>query len=67
LIPFSVPIATHEDLGLNAKLETTDPASNSATELEQSLKSQTLTFLSFPPVTIKLPFGEVVTALIFPS
>jgi len=28
LIPFSVPIATHEDLGLKAKLETTDPASN---------------------------------------
>lgn len=67
MTPVSVPTAIQADLGLKAKAVTLDPASNSAWAFSQLLKSQTLTLLSFPPVTMKVPLGEVVKALMFPS
>jgi hypothetical protein len=66
LTPFSVAMATQDVLGLKERLVTMAPASNSAKGLLQSLKSQTLTFLSLPPVTMKVPLGEVVMALMLP-
>jgi hypothetical protein len=65
--PTSVPIAIQWHLGLKARQLTEDPASWLGAGFSTSLKSKTLTFLSFPPVTTKFPLGETVIALMLPS
>jgi len=65
--PTSVPMAIQWHLGLNARVLTEDPASWLGAGFSTSLKSKTLTFLSFPPVTMKFPLGETVMALMLPS
>ncbi len=65
--PFSVPTAIQWHLGLKARQFTGAPASWTGAGFSTSEKSKTLTFLSFPPVTMKFPLGETVTALMLPS
>jgi len=65
--PTSVPMAIQWHLGLKARQLTDDPASWLGAGFSTSLKSKTLTFLSFPPVTMKFPLGETVMALMLPS
>jgi hypothetical protein len=64
--PTSVPIAIQWHRGLKARALTGDPASIYGAGFLTSLKSKTLTFLSFPPVTMKLPLGETVNVLMTP-
>lgn len=40
-----------------------DPASYSVKDLERSLMSQMVNFLSFPPVAMNFPWGEMETPL----
>ena len=61
--PTSVPMAIQWHLGLKARQLTEAPASWLGAGFSTSEKSKTLTFLSFPPVTMKFPLGETVTAL----
>lgn len=67
LTPCSVPAATHYNLGLKANPKMVDPASNSLEGAERSLMSQTYNFLSFPPVAMYLPLGEMETPLMLAS
>ncbi len=60
----SVPAATHYNLGLKEMTFIVCPASNSLPVCERSAMSQIYNFLSFPPVAIYLPLGEIETVLI---
>jgi len=44
-----------------------DPASNSLEGVERSLESQMYNFLSFPPVAMYFPLGEMETPLMLDS
>lgn len=67
LIPFSVPAATHYNLGLKAMEKMLDPALNSLEGAAKSLMSQMYNFLSFPPVAMYFPLGEIDTELMLAS
>lgn len=67
LIPDSVPAATHYNLGLKAMEKMLDPALNSLEGAAKSLMSQMYNFLSFPPVAMYFPLGEIDTELMLDS
>jgi len=67
LTPYSVPAATHYNLGLNEIWKIVDPASKSLEGWDKSLISQIYNFLSLPPVAMYFPLGEIETPLILES
>ncbi len=65
--PSSVPIAIQWHLGLKANAVMEALVSWVGSGFSTSLKSKTLTFKSFPPVTMKFPLGEIAKALMLAS
>lgn len=64
---FSVPTATHYNLGLKAMVLMVAPASKDLDGWLKSKMSQMYNFLSLPPVAMYFPLGEMETKLMFPS
>jgi len=63
LTPVSVAAAIHYIFGLNATLLTELPVFNSLNSSLKSVKSQTLTTFSLPPVAIYVPNGAIANEL----
>lgn len=63
LTPLSVAAAIHYIFGLNATLFTELPALSSLNSSDKSVKSQTFTVFSLPPVAMYVPSGAIAKEL----